>query len=121
VNPHYAGIAGVATVGNLGKVPFVPELVVIAAPATAIAGVIDEAGNLGAAGALIKAAERAARKYGMRLIGPNCLGIIMPGANLNASFSAHTPGAGNLALISRSGAIATGMVDWAAQRGVGFS
>jgi acetyltransferase len=134
VNPHYAEIAGVATVGNLGKVPFVPELVVIAAPATAIAGVIDEAGNLGAAGALIiaaglghgadslaEAAERAARKYGMRPMGPNCLGIIIPGANLNASFSAHTPGEGNLALISRSGAIATGMVDWAAQRGVGFS
>jgi acetyltransferase len=57
----------------------------------------------------------------MRLIGPNCLGIIMPGANLNASFSAHMPCAGNLALISQSGAIATGMVDWAAQRGVGFS
>src|SRR5438876_665959 len=57
----------------------------------------------------------------MRLIGPNCLGIMMPGVNLNASFSAHTPGAGNLALISQSGAIATGMVDWAAPRGVGFS
>ncbi len=57
----------------------------------------------------------------MRLIGPNCLGIMMPGANLNASFSAHMPCAGNLALISQSGAIATGMVDWAAQRGVGFS
>ena len=57
----------------------------------------------------------------MRLIGPNCLGIMMPGANLNASFAAHMPGAGNLALISQSGAIAAGMVDWAAQRGVGFS
>jgi len=57
----------------------------------------------------------------MRLIGPNCLGIIMPCVNLNASFSAHTPGKGNLALISQSGAIATGMVDWAAQRAVGFS
>ena len=57
----------------------------------------------------------------MRLIGPNCLGIMMPGVSLNASFSAHMPAAGNLALISQSGAIAAGMVDWAAQRAVGFS
>ena len=57
----------------------------------------------------------------MRLIGPNCLGVMMPGANLNASFAAHMPVAGNLALITQSGAIAAGMVDWAAQRSVGFS
>ncbi len=134
VNSHYAEIDGVASVGSLGKLPFVPELVVITAPAAAVAGLIDEAGARGAAGALIitsglghgagslaDAAERAAHKYGMRLIGPNCLGIMMPGVPLNASFSAHMPVPGNLALISQSGAIATGMVDWAAQRGVGFS
>ena len=67
------------------------------------------------------ATERAARKYGMRLVGPNCLGMMLPGAHLNASFSAHMPDPGNLALISQSGAIAAGMVDWAAQRAVGFS
>jgi acetyltransferase len=134
VNPRYAEIEGVPTVRSIGRLSFVPELVVITAPATAVADIIDEAGKRGAAGALIvsaglghgagslaEAAERAAHKYGMRLIGPNCLGIMMPGANLNASFSAHTPCAGNLALISQSGAIAAGMVDWAAQRGVGFS
>ncbi|HMI16595.1 MAG TPA: acetate--CoA ligase family protein, partial [Bradyrhizobium sp.] len=134
VNTHYADIDGIAAVGSLGKLPFVPELVVITAPAAAVAGIIDEAGKLGTAGALIipaglghgagslaDAAERAAQKHGMRLIGPNCLGVMMPAANLNASFSAHMPVAGNLALISQSGAIAAGMVDWAAQRGVGFS
>jgi acetyltransferase len=134
VNTHYAEVDGVATVGSIGQLPFVPELVVITAPAVAIPGLIEEAGARGAAGALIitsglghgagslaESVERSAHKYGMRLIGPNCLGIIMPGANLNASFSAHMPCAGNLALISQSGAIATGMVDWAAQRGVGFS
>ncbi len=57
----------------------------------------------------------------MRLIGPNCLGIMMPRVNLNASFAAHMPRGGNLALISQSGAIAAGMVDWAAQKSVGFS
>ncbi|HYS90814.1 MAG TPA: bifunctional acetate--CoA ligase family protein/GNAT family N-acetyltransferase [Bradyrhizobium sp.] len=134
VNTHYADIDGIAAVGSLGGLPFVPELVVITAPAAAVAGIIDEAGKLGTAGALIipaglghgagslaDAAERAAQKHGMRLIGPNCLGVMMPAANLNASFSAHMPVAGNLALISQSGAIAAGMVDWAAQRGVGFS
>jgi acetyltransferase len=134
VNNHYAEIDGVATVGSLSQLPFVPELVVITTPAAAVAGLIAEAGKLGSAGAVIipaglghgqgslaEAAERAARKYGMRLIGPNCLGIMMPGANLDASFSAHMPVAGNLALISQSGAIAAGMVDWAAQRAVGFS
>ncbi len=134
VNTHYAEIDGVVMVGSLGELPFVPELVVITAPATAVPALIDEAGMRGAAGALIvtaglghgagslaDATERAAHKYGIRLIGPNCLGIMMPGANLNASFAAHMPCAGNLALISQSGAIATGMVEWAAQRAVGFS
>jgi acetyltransferase len=134
VNPNYAEIGGVAPVCSLGELPFVPELVVITAPATAVAGIIDEAGQRGATGALIvsaglghgaeslaEAAKQAAHKYGMRLIGPNCLGIMMPGANLNASFAAHMPCSGNLALISQSGAIASGMVEWATQRGVGFS
>ena len=134
VNTHYPEIDGVSAVHSLEQLPFVPELVVITAPTTAIADIIDRAGKLGATGALIvtaglghgpgslaEAAERAAQRYGMRLVGPNCLGIMMPDASLNASFSAHMPCAGTLALISQSGAIAAGMVDWAAQRGVGFS
>ncbi|MBR1151692.1 bifunctional acetate--CoA ligase family protein/GNAT family N-acetyltransferase [Bradyrhizobium sp. JYMT SZCCT0428] len=134
VNPRYSEIDGVATVGRLSKLSFVPELVVLTAPAKSIAGLIDEAGRRGTAGAVIvsaglghgpgslaEEAEHAAQKYGMRLIGPNCLGIMMPCVNLNASFSAHMPGKGSLALISQSGAIAAGMVDWAAQRAVGFS
>lgn len=134
VNSRYSEIDGIASVGSLSKLPFVPELVVLTAPAKSIPGLIDEAGRRGTAGAVIvsaglgrgpgslaEAAEHAAQKYGMRLIGPNCLGIMMPGVNLNASFSAHMPGKGNLALISQSGAIAAGMVDWAAQRAVGFS
>src|SRR5215213_2669886 len=134
VNPRYHEIDGVATVGSIAKLTFAPELVALTAPARTIPDLIDEAGRRGAAGAVIvsaglghgpgslaDAAERAAQKYGMRLIGPNCLGIMMPSVSLNASFSAHMPAAGNLALISQSGAIAAGMVDWAAQRAVGFS
>jgi acetyltransferase len=134
VNTHYSKIEGVSTVDSIGKLPFVPELVVIATPAATIPDLVEQAGARGVPGALIitsglghgagslaETVERAAHKYGMRLIGPNCLGIMMPGANLNASFAAHMPCAGNLALISQSGAIATGMVEWAAQRAVGFS
>lgn len=134
VNPRHAEIDGFASVTSLDQLPFVPDLVVITAPAEAVADIVDEAGKRGAAGALIitaglghgagsmaDAAERAARKYGVRLVGPNCLGMMIPGVHLNASFSAHMPVAGNLALISQSGAIAAGMVDWAAQRAVGFS
>ncbi|MDE2376507.1 bifunctional acetate--CoA ligase family protein/GNAT family N-acetyltransferase [Bradyrhizobium sp.] len=134
VNPRYPEIGGVPAVSGLDQLPFVPELVVITAPAQEVPDIIDQAGRRGSAGALIvtaglghgpgslqEAALSAARKYGMRLIGPNCLGIMMPGVSLNASFAAHMPGAGSLALISQSGAIAAGMVDWAAQRGVGFS
>ena len=134
VNPRHAEIGGMAAVSSLAQLSFVPELIVVTAPAGEIPAIIDQAGRCGSAGALIvsaglghgpgsleEASTAAARKYGMRLIGPNCLGIMMPGTSLNASFAAHMPAAGNLALISQSGAIAAGMVDWATQRGVGFS
>ncbi len=134
VNGHYAEIGGVPTTPSLAKLPFVPDLIVVTAPATAIPDIISEAGQLGVAGAVIVSAglghgegslaastERTARAHKMRLIGPNCLGVMMPSARLNASFAAHMPGRGGLALISQSGAIAAGMVDWAAQREVGFS
>lgn len=134
VNPRYAEIGGAATVRTLADLPFVPELIVVTAPAKAIPGIIAEAGGLGVAGAVIisaglghgagslaEAVNQAARLKGMRLIGPNCIGIMMPAARLNASFAAGMPRAGNLALISQSGAIAAGMVDWAAQEDIGFS
>jgi len=134
VNSRYSHLSNIPAVATLAELPFAPELVVITTPPRSIPELIDRAGALGTAGALIitsglghgpeslaEQAERAAQKYGMRLVGPNCLGIMMPTIKLNASFSAHMPCAGTLALVSQSGAIAAGMVDWAAQRGVGFS
>jgi acetyltransferase len=134
VNPHHREIAGVATVRSLADLPFVPELLVITAPVATIPGIIEEAGRLGVAGALMISAglgagegslaqnvEAIARRYGIRLIGPQSIGVMMPNSKLNASFAAHMPRPGNLALISQSGAIAAGMVGWAAQRSVGFS
>ena len=104
VNSRYPEVGGMAAVTRLDRLPFVPELVVITAPAAAIPDLIDQAGRRGSASALIisaglgygegslaEEAEHAARKYGMRLIGPNCLGIMMPAVHLNASFSAHMP------------------------------
>lgn len=134
VNARYPEIAGTPTVKCLADLPFVPELIIVTTPARTIPDIVAEAGRLGVAGAIIvsadpghgvgslaEAADRAARAHRMRLIGPNCLGILMPKVKLNASFAAHMPRLGNLALISQSGAIATGMVDWAAHRNVGFS
>lgn len=134
VNPRYGEIAGMKVASHIDRLPFAPELVVITAPAREIPGIVDAAGKRGAAGAVIvsaglghgpgsisEATDRAARAHRMRLIGPNCLGIMMPGIDLNASFAAHMPRRGNLALISQSGAIAAGMVDWASQKSVGFS
>ena len=57
----------------------------------------------------------------MRLVGPNCLGVLAPSTKLNASFAASMPCTGDLALISQSGAIAAGLVEWASVRGIGFS
>jgi len=134
VNSRYPEIDGVATAPSLDRLPFVSELVIITTPPATLPDLVEQAGKIGAAGALIITSglghgpesllartESAAKPYGMRLVGPNSIGITMPAVRLNASFSAHTPHAGNLALISQSGAIAAGMVDWAVQRGVGFS
>jgi FixJ family two-component response regulator len=55
------------------------------------------------------------------LIGPNCLGVMVPAAKLNATFATRMAMAGDLALVAQSGAIAAGMVEWAAQRNIGFS
>ncbi len=134
VNPNYAEIGGVATARTLTELSFVPELMIVTAPARAVPDIIADAGKRGVAGAVIisaglghgagslaEAANQAARAHGMRLIGPNCLGIMMPAACLNASFAASMPSLGHLALVSQSGAIAAGMVDWAVKEGVGFS
>lgn len=135
VEPEQSVVEGYETVASCGDLPFVPDLVVIASTQPdRVPDIVAEAAARGAAGAVILSADlghgsgsladlagSAAHRHGMRLIGPNCLGVLMPAARLNASFAAHSPRRGNLALISQSGALAAGMVDWAAQRPVGFS
>ena len=133
VNPNYAAVEGIAAIKGVSELPQT-DLLVIASPPATIPDVIAAAGPRGCAAAVIvtaglgegecslaEASSRAARVHGMRLLGPNCLGIQVPRAKLDASFAAHMPQAGNLALISQSGAIAAGLVEWASGRSIGLS
>lgn len=134
VNPRYASIDGVEASPSLAALPFVPELVVIAVPPADVAGIADAAASAGAKAAIVltrdmgegtgshnAALAEVARARGLRIVGPNCLGVIAPHAKLFASFAAHAPIPGDLALISQSGAVAAGMIEWSRPRGIGFS
>ncbi len=134
VNPHYDEIEGIRSVRTIQELPEAPDLMVIAAPAQSVPGIVAAAGEKGAAtaiiitaglghgaGSLAEACEKAARATGLRLVGPNCLGVLAPRAKLNASFAARMPPAGDLALVSQSGAITAGLVEWSAAHGIGFS
>jgi acetyltransferase len=134
INPHYDEIEGVRSVRSLDELAGAPDLIVIAAPPQAVPAIVAAAGEKGTAagiiitaglghgpGSLAERCETAARAKGLRLVGPNCLGVLVPGARLNASFAASMPNPGDLALISQSGAIAAGLVEWAATRAIGFS
>jgi acetyltransferase len=134
INPHYDEIEGIRSVRSIDELPEAPDLIVIAAPPDAVPAIVAAAGEKGTAagiiitsglghgpGSLAESCEAAARAKGLRLVGPNCLGVLVPGAKLNASFAASMPNPGDLALISQSGAIAAGLVEWAATRAIGFS
>ena len=134
VNPHHDDVSGVRCIGTLDALKQVPDTIVIATPARSIPELILQAGKKGipsaiiitaglghGAGSLAAAAEQAARSFGLRLIGPNSIGVISPAAKFNATFATRTPLAGDIALVSQSGAIAAGMVEWAANRSIGFS
>ena len=134
VNPSYDAIDGIHAVKSYEQLTDTPDIGVIAAPPQAVPGIVAAAAAKGTAGCIILTAglghgpgslagqcESAARAVGMRLVGPNCLGVQVPGVKLNASFAASMPQPGDLALISQSGAIATGLVEWAAVRDIGFS
>jgi acetyltransferase len=134
VSPTHAEIDGIATVRCIAALLEAPDLVVLATPPATVPGLVAEAAARGVPvaiiitaglgqgpGSLAQAAERAARSRGMRLVGPNCLGLIAPAAGLNVSFATRMPKAGRLAVVSQSGAVAAGIVEWASPRAVGFS
>ncbi len=134
VNPNHPEVEGIAAASCIAALPEVPDVAVITTPPDTVPAIIAEAGAKGIAAAIIitaglghgpgslaEAAETAARAHGLRLLGPNCLGVIAPRAKLNASFAARMAEAGDLALVSQSGALIAGIVEWAARRSVGFS
>ncbi len=113
------------------------DLAIIVVPAKIVPAVVEECGQVGIDSAVIISAgfketggegaqlERQvgeiAQRFGIRIIGPNCLGIIVPATGLNASFASGMPKTGKMAMMSQSGAFATAMLDWALAEGVGFS
>jgi acetyltransferase len=122
VNPNYGDIEGISTVKSIDAIAGTPDVVVIAVPPAAVPETVAAAGAKGAAAAIIitaglghgpgslaEAADRAARATGLRLVGPNSLGVLVPPSHFNASFAPRMPGKGDLAVISQSGAIVAGM------------
>jgi acetyltransferase len=136
VNPNYDALHGLKAFGSLTQMEKVPDLAVVATPISTVPGVVGECAKRGVGGSIIISAggkeagnkgreieariAEAFRKTGLRIIGPNCLGVICPGKKLNASFAAHMPKEGKLAFISQSGAICTAMLDLALKENMGF-
>jgi acetyltransferase len=137
INPGYAEIQRQRAYASIEQIGEPVDLAVIATKAATIPEIIEACGQHGVRAAVILSAgfseagpqgvalERAvlenARRYGVRLIGPNCLGIMRPSVGLNATFSNGGAKPGRLALISQSGALCTAILDWAQPNDVGFS
>src|SRR5829696_646526 len=134
VNPKHRQIDGLPCVARIEDLPQAPDVIVVVTPPATVPGIVASAGRMGVAaavivtaglghgeGSLAEAARIEARRHGLRLVGPNCLGVIAPPAKLNASFAARNAVPGDLALISQSGAVEAGLIEWAARRNVGFS
>lgn len=137
VNPHATELYGRPVSASIADLPEVPELAVIATPAPSVPGLIEDLGKRGTKAAIVltagfaemgdegRAAQQrmleAAKPYTMRIIGPNCIGVLAPGAGLNASFAHCMPAAGRTAFVTQSGAMLTAVLDWAVARNIGFS
>jgi acetyltransferase len=138
INPKHSDILGLNTFKNVREVPEAVDLAVVCTPAITVPQIVDECGNAGVGGVVVLSAgfqeigthgralqnQLAAvigRHPGMRVIGPNCLGILAPHVSLNASFAADMPKKGRIAFLSQSGALCTAVLDWALQEQIGFS
>ncbi|MEK9181078.1 MAG: bifunctional acetate--CoA ligase family protein/GNAT family N-acetyltransferase [Patescibacteria group bacterium] len=137
VNPNRKIVAGMAVYPDVSKIPQIVDLAIIATPAATVPKIVEDCGKAGVGGVIVVSSgfkeadkkgeqsfaelEKLVRKYQMTLLGPNCLGFIRPGKNLNASFAGRVPKAGHIALISQSGALGTAILDWAVKENVGFS
>ncbi len=136
VNNKRSNILGVRTSPSVSELPEVPDLVVITTPAATVPSVLREAVDMGIPGGIVISAgfkeigaagialEREIMEIvrgKMRIIGPNCLGVMNPIQGLNATFAATVAKPGNVAFISQSGALCTAVLDWSLGENVGFS
>ncbi|MGF1495673.1 MAG: bifunctional acetate--CoA ligase family protein/GNAT family N-acetyltransferase [Elainellaceae cyanobacterium] len=137
VNPKRSSVLGIRAYPKIAEVPEAVDLAIIATPAPTVPGVIRECVAVGVKGAIIISAgfkeigepgvelERQvmqeARRGQLRLIGPNCLGVMNPHYGLNATFASTMARPGNVGFISQSGALCTSILDWSFQENVGFS
>jgi acetyltransferase len=138
VNPSYRVIESVLTYPDIESLPVTPDVAVVSSPPDELPGIIAQLGVRGVRASVVvsagvgEAPERrgrelqqamldAARPHLMRLLGPNSLGLMVPGIGLNASFSHIAPAPGRLAFVAQSGAIVTSVLDWAHARSIGFS
>ena len=137
VNPSHSEVLGLRAYKSVGDIPKPVDLAVVVTPALTVAHVIGECVDAGVKAAVVisagfreRGSEGAAleqqirqqlRRGTMRLIGPNCLGIMNPAIGLNATFAKGTPKAGNVAFLSQSGALLTAILDWSQREEVGFS
>jgi len=134
INPKYAEVQGKQAYSSINDIHQPVELVVIATPPPTLPGIIENCGVAGVKAAVIITAGLReagpgleeqllanARKYGIRVLGPNCLGIMRPSIGLNAAFYKGGASNGNIAFVSQSGALCTAILDWAQNNDVGFS
>jgi acetyltransferase len=137
VNPKYKTVHGHSSFGSVSDLEMGVDLAVIATPIHTVPDIVRECVENKVGGAIVISAggkevgekgreieekiRDTAYAGGLRVIGPNCLGVIRPGVNLNASFASEMPGVGNLAFVSQSGAICTAILDLAFKEHIGFS
>ncbi|MEO7245360.1 MAG: CoA-binding protein, partial [Rubrivivax sp.] len=131
VNPRLETLDGEAVCARSDDLPQVPDLAVICTPPATVAAIVTALGRLGTRAAIVvtaglAAAQKqamldAARPHLLRLLGPNCLGLLTPRLGLNASFAHVDALPGDIAFVSQSGALVTAVLDWARSRQIGFS
>jgi acetyltransferase len=136
VNPKYTELAGHKCYKRVSDLPTVPDLAVLTTPAATIPDLIVACGQAGIQSALVLSTgfresktgpalfhrmQEQATAHGVRLIGPHGNGLMTPAIGLNATYASSMPPTGRLALISQSGALGTSILDWAAEKKVGFS
>lgn len=138
VNPKYSSVAGVLTYPDVRSLPVSPDLAIICTPPKIVPDLIAQLGERGAKAAAVITAGmseqqhaegraiqqnmlEAAKPHLLRILGPNCVGLLVPGLGLNATFAHTEIEPGSLAFVSQSGGFCTATLDWAKARGIGFS